>query len=60
MRTAPLWGLHTRPELMHDGASRTPESAILRHGGEAQLVIDEFLRLSPRQKKELLTFLSSL
>jgi CxxC motif-containing protein (DUF1111 family) len=60
MRTAPLWGLRTRPELMHDGASPTPERAILRHGGEAQSVITEFLKLSPRQKKELLTFLSSL
>jgi CxxC motif-containing protein (DUF1111 family) len=60
MRTAPLWGLRTRPELMHDGASPTPERAILRHGGEAQMVIDEFLKLSPRQKQELLTFLSSL
>jgi CxxC motif-containing protein (DUF1111 family) len=60
IRTAPLWGLRTRPELMHDGASATPEGAILRHGGEAQLVIDEFLKLSPRQRKELLTFLSSL
>lgn len=60
IRTAPLWGLHTRPELMHDGASPTPERAILRHGGEAQLVIDGFLKLPPEQKKELLTFLSSL
>ena len=60
IRTAPLWGLRTRPELMHDGASPTPERAILRHGGEAQSVIAEFLKLSPRQKKELLTFLSSL
>jgi CxxC motif-containing protein (DUF1111 family) len=60
IRTAPLWGLRKRPELMHDGASPTPERAILRHGGEAQMVINEFLELSPRQKKELLTFLSSL
>ncbi len=60
IRTAPLWGLRTRPELMHDGASPTPERAILRHGSEAQTVIGEFLKLSPRQKKELLTFLSSL
>jgi CxxC motif-containing protein (DUF1111 family) len=60
MRTAPLWGLRTRPELMHDGASPTPERAILHHGGEAQAVIAEFLKLSPRQKKELLTFLNSL
>jgi CxxC motif-containing protein (DUF1111 family) len=60
MRTAPLWGLRTRSELMHDGASPTPERAILRHGGEAQMVIVEFLKLSPQQKKELFAFLSSL
>lgn len=60
MRTAPLWGLRTRPELMHDGASPTPERAILRHSGEAQSVINEFRELPPQQKKELLTFLSSL
>jgi CxxC motif-containing protein (DUF1111 family) len=60
MRTAPLWGLRTRPELMHDGASPTPDRAILRHGGEAQMVIAEFHKLSPQQKKELLTFLRSL
>ena len=60
IRTAPLWGLRKRPELMHDGASPTPERAILRHGGEAQMVIAEFLKLSPRQRKQLLTFLRSL
>jgi CxxC motif-containing protein (DUF1111 family) len=60
MRTAPLWGLRTRPELMHDGASLTPERAILRHGGEAQTVITEFRKLSAEQKRNLLTFLSSL
>jgi CxxC motif-containing protein (DUF1111 family) len=60
MRTAPLWGLRMRTELMHDGASSTPEQAILRHGGEAQLVGDEFRKLSPHQKQELLTFLKSL
>jgi CxxC motif-containing protein (DUF1111 family) len=60
MRTAPLWGLRTRPELMHDGASPTPEGAILRHGGEAQSVIAEFHKLTAQEKKELLAFLSSL
>ena len=60
IRTAPRWGLRTRPELMHDGASPAPEHAILRHGGEAQLSVNEFCKLSPRQKKKLLTFLSSL
>src|SRR5262249_7256670 len=36
IRTAPLWGLRTRPQLMHDGLSLTIEDAIRRHGGQAE------------------------
>ena len=36
MRTAPLWGLRVRPQLMHDGLSLTIEEAIRRHGGQAE------------------------
>jgi hypothetical protein len=31
VRTAPLWGLRTRPQLMHDGLSLTIDDAIQRH-----------------------------
>jgi CxxC motif-containing protein (DUF1111 family) len=31
IRTAPLWGLRTRPQLMHDGLSLTIDDAIRRH-----------------------------
>jgi Di-haem oxidoreductase, putative peroxidase len=31
IRTAPLWGLRTRPQLMHDGLSLTIDDAIQRH-----------------------------
>lgn len=60
LRTAPLWGLRTRPRLMHDGASLTFRDAILRHDGEASFVINNFRGLSNNQKNQLLTFLSSL
>jgi len=60
IRTAPLWGLRTRTRLMHDGASVTPGDAIMRHKGEASPVLGRFLNLTPNQRRQLLTFLSSL
>lgn len=60
LRTTPLWGLRTRSRLMHDLLSATREDAILRHGGEAASVTNNFRGLTGRQKKQLLTFLDSL
>lgn len=60
MRTAPLWGVRTRDRLMHDGESLTRNDAILRHGGEANFVINNYRSLSTNQKNQLITFLNSL
>jgi CxxC motif-containing protein (DUF1111 family) len=60
IRTAPLWGLRARPQLMHDGLTFTRNEAILRHAGEATRVIREYKELSGSQKNKLLTFLDSL
>ena len=60
MRTTPLWGLRTRNRLMHDGQSLSLSSAILRHGGEAALVITSYQRLRDDQKSQLIAFLKSL
>jgi len=60
MRTAPLWGMRTRDRLMHDGESLTRNEAILRHAGEANNVINNYLSLSTTQKNQLITFLNSL
>ncbi len=60
IRTAPLWGLRTRTRLMHDGACQTRDNAILRHRGEASLVIDNYRSLTPGERKQLLAFLNSL
>jgi CxxC motif-containing protein (DUF1111 family) len=60
-RTPPLWGLRFRAtHLMHDGDSPSFDQAIKRHGGEATKVRDRYELLSPEQKQQLLTFLSSL
>jgi len=60
MRTAPLWGLRVRPQLMHDGLSLTIEEAIRRHAGQAEGVRLKFEALSDMQKKQLLAFLNAL
>jgi CxxC motif-containing protein (DUF1111 family) len=60
IRTAPLWGVRLHSRLMHDGASLTFTDAIGRHRGEASHVTEEFEKLTPAEKKALLTFLESL
>jgi CxxC motif-containing protein (DUF1111 family) len=60
MRTPPLWGVRTRARLMHDGESLTRNDAILRHAGEATIVINGYRQLSTTQKNQLIAFLNSL
>jgi len=60
MRTAPLWGLRVRPQLMHDGLSLTIDDAIRRHNGQAEGVRLKYEALPDEQKKQLLAFLKSL
>lgn len=60
VRTAPLWGVRTRTNLMHDGESLTLNEAILRHAGEATQVRARYQALTPTQKQQLITFLESL
>jgi len=60
LRTAPLWGVRTRNELMHDGESYTRNEAILRHANEANGVINNYRALSTTQKNQLVDFLNSL
>ena len=60
MRTAPLWGMRTRNELMHDAETYTRNEAILRHAAEATGVINNYRALSTTQKNQLITFLNSL
>lgn len=67
IRTAPLWGLGARVKrlgdslaLMHDGGSPGMEAAILRHAGEAAMVIDEYRKLTGEKKRLLIAYLRSL
>jgi CxxC motif-containing protein (DUF1111 family) len=60
IRTAPLWGLRVRQQLMHDGLSLTIDEAIRRHKGQAEGSELNYEALSDVQKKELIAFLNSL
>ena len=60
IRTAPLWGVRLRPQLMHDGQSVTLRDAILRHLGEARQVTQRFKKLKISDQKALIEFLRSL
>ncbi len=60
LRTAPLWGLRTKSRYMHDLTSLTLEAAIDRHAGEAREVRHKFKNLTATQRRQIITFLSSL
>jgi CxxC motif-containing protein (DUF1111 family) len=60
VRTAPLWGVRLRPQLMHDGQSVTLRDAVLRHLGEAEEVTEHFKKLNRNDEEALIEFLRSL
>jgi CxxC motif-containing protein (DUF1111 family) len=60
LRTAPLWGLRTKPRFMHDLRSLSLEDAISRHDGEAREPARRFKELSPEERQALITFLKTL
>jgi len=60
IRTAPLWGLRTRTQLLHDASATTLEQAIQKHTHEAATEAQRFSQLSPAQKQLLNVFLNSL
>jgi CxxC motif-containing protein (DUF1111 family) len=61
VRTPPLWGVRTRPELMHDGLSLTFNEAIQRHAGIGGTTArNNFNALSSYQRADVIAFLNSL
>jgi CxxC motif-containing protein (DUF1111 family) len=60
LRTAPLWGLRTKPRFMHDLQSLSLEDAISRHDGEASEPAKRFKQLTPEERQALITFLNTL
>ena len=65
-RTAPLWGVGLTPTVnghsyyLHDGRARSLLEAILWHGGEAEKQRDEVIKLSKKEREQLILFVESL
>jgi CxxC motif-containing protein (DUF1111 family) len=65
-RTPPLWGLglaatvNPNARFLHDGRAANLLEAILWHGGEATLALDNFKALTASERDALLAFLGSL
>ena len=60
VRTAVLWGVRSKNELMHDAETHTFNDAILRHAGQATTARNNFAALSNANKNNLITFLLRL
>lgn len=60
MRTAPLWGLRSRPTYLHDGRAATVDAAIRAHDGEAAGAREKYSAASAAERAALLAFLATL
>lgn len=60
IRTAPLWGLRTRPQLLHDGLALTLRDAIKKHRIQAERARRAFDTLTPARQRLVLDFLNFL
>jgi CxxC motif-containing protein (DUF1111 family) len=60
MRTAPLWGMHSRNKLLHDGRTVDPAAAIAAHDGQGAASAAAFNALTAAQKADLVNFLKTL
>jgi CxxC motif-containing protein (DUF1111 family) len=59
MRTAPLWGLHHRTKLLHDGRASTITEAIHAHDGQGLASRRAFDALSTSDRNAMLTAMLS-
>jgi CxxC motif-containing protein (DUF1111 family) len=60
IRTAPLWGLRTRPQLLHNGLALTILDAIKQHRKQAEAARSNFDHLKGEEKQLVLDFLNFL
>ena len=60
MRTAPLWGLRSRPTYLHDGRANSVDASIRGHDGEAVNSRNKYNAASVADRAALLAFLNTL
>jgi CxxC motif-containing protein (DUF1111 family) len=60
MRTAPLWGLHSRNKLLHDARTTDRAAAIRAHAGQGAAAAAAFNALTTSQQTDVVNYLSTL
>ena len=60
MRTAPLWGVRAKSELLHDGRAADIPTAISLHDGQGKAAAQAFGALSSSQQQSVINFLNSI
>jgi CxxC motif-containing protein (DUF1111 family) len=60
MRTAPLWGIRLRNNLLHDGRTTDIPTAIRAHDGQGAASVTRFNQLTAAQRHDLVQFIRSL
>jgi CxxC motif-containing protein (DUF1111 family) len=59
-RTAPLWGLRTQVNFLHDGRANNIHDAITAHDGQARPSREAYQGLAAEARARLIAFLKSL
>ncbi len=59
-KTPMLWGVADSAPYFHDGGSSTLEAAIGRHHGDAEVVLEAYVRLPAPDQKAIVAFLRTL
>ena len=58
--TARLWGVADTAPYLYDGRAMTLREAIMMHGGEAEIVRDDFAALAELDQQAVIAFLRTL
>ena len=59
-KTPALWGVADSAPYMHDGSAPTLRDAIMKHRGDARIVMEKYKALSPGDQEAVLAFLRTL
>ena len=59
-RTKELWGVGSTGPWLHDGRATTLTEAIRWHGGEAEIVKDNYFSRPEQDQDDLIEFLNNL
>lgn len=60
MRTAPLWGIRSKSNYLHDGRANDLPTAISLHDGQGKQSAQSYQSLGTQQQQDLINFLNTI